>query len=93
MQRCSGRAKNLKKNGDNCTLFIRLRLERHRNNAIAIFRIYQESLTNIARHAEASRVDAVLKHEDNALTLTIHDNGKGFDLGSISQKGHLACWA
>ncbi|HNP21833.1 MAG TPA: histidine kinase [Panacibacter sp.] len=60
-----------------------------RNNAIAIFRIYQESLTNIARHAEASRVDAVLKHEDNALTLTIHDNGKGFDLGSISQKRTL----
>lgn len=47
--------------------------------AIGIFRIYQESLTNIARHAAASKIHALLKIEDNYLWLIITDNGKGFD--------------
>lgn len=60
-----------------------------RNYAIAIFRIYQESLTNIARHAEASVIDAFLKHTDNTLSLIIDDNGKGFDIQSITHKKTL----
>lgn len=44
----------------------------------AIFRIYQEALTNIARHANATRVDAVLTQESNRFVLEIRDNGKGF---------------
>jgi PAS domain S-box-containing protein len=45
---------------------------------IGIFRIFQESLTNVARHADASRVIVRLEHHDNKLLLTIQDNGKGF---------------
>ena len=44
-----------------------------------LFRIFQESLTNVARHAEATAVSARLYREDGRLILMITDNGKGFD--------------
>jgi PAS domain S-box-containing protein len=44
----------------------------------ALFRIYQEALTNIARHANATQVDAVLSQEGDKFVLEIRDNGKGF---------------
>jgi PAS domain S-box-containing protein len=43
----------------------------------AIFRIMQEALTNVARHAQATRVEANLRKEDNDLILQVRDNGKG----------------
>lgn len=47
--------------------------------AVAVFRIVQELLTNVARHAEASSVDITLaRHADN-LHVEVRDNGKGFD--------------
>jgi len=45
--------------------------------ATAIFRIFQETLTNIARHADASEVEARLDSKDSGLTLEVRDNGKG----------------
>ena len=45
--------------------------------ATAIFRIFQETLTNVARHAGASEVKVRLAKEDGELTLEVHDNGKG----------------
>lgn len=45
----------------------------------AIFRIFQESLTNVARHANASRVQARLEREADQLIFQVRDNGKGFD--------------
>jgi two-component system, NarL family, sensor histidine kinase UhpB len=45
--------------------------------ATAIFRISQEALTNVVRHAKATRVNISLKEEDGALVLIIKDNGKG----------------
>ena len=45
----------------------------------AIFRIFQESLTNVARHAHATRVDAQLEREGNHLLFQVRDNGRGFD--------------
>ncbi|PZR27692.1 MAG: hypothetical protein DI535_09750 [Citrobacter freundii] len=44
-----------------------------------IFRIFQESLTNIARHAKAHQVRASLRVTDGLLKLAIIDDGKGFD--------------
>ncbi len=41
------------------------------------FRIYQEALTNIIRHASATRVDVLLAEENRALVLTVKDNGRG----------------
>jgi PAS domain S-box-containing protein len=46
---------------------------------LALFRIFQESLTNIARYAEASHVFAMLKTENGMLNLIVQDDGKGFD--------------
>ena len=43
----------------------------------AIFRIFQETLTNIVRHASASRVDVTLHDKDNEITLKVSDNGRG----------------
>lgn len=45
----------------------------------AIFRIFQESLTNVARHAQASRVEALLRRENDRIIFQVSDNGTGFD--------------
>jgi len=53
-------------------------LELRDPHATAVFRILQESLTNIARHAQASLVEVTMDVEDGAVVLTVHDNGRGF---------------
>lgn len=55
-----------------------------RNLATTIFRIFQETLTNVARHANASRVDAKLIQKENELVLRVKDNGKGITIKQIS---------
>ena len=45
--------------------------------ATAMFRIFQETLTNVARHANASEVGVRLAKENGHLTLEVHDNGRG----------------
>jgi signal transduction histidine kinase len=45
--------------------------------ATALFRIVQESLTNIARHAHATKVQVRLESDGEALRLSIHDDGRG----------------
>ncbi len=47
--------------------------------ATALFRIVQESLTNVVRHAQASKVLVCLHYADEQLLLLISDNGRGFD--------------
>lgn len=49
------------------------------NIAISLFRIYQEALVNVARHAEAKNVITIFEMKDNEASLRIHDDGKGFD--------------
>lgn len=49
------------------------------DTATAIFRIFQESLTNVARHAHATRVEAFLERDQNQLIFQVRDNGRGFD--------------
>jgi len=46
--------------------------------ATAVFRTVQESLTNIAKHAGASRVDVAIEHRDSELTVSVRDDGVGF---------------
>jgi PAS domain S-box-containing protein len=46
--------------------------------ATAVFRILQESLTNVARHAQASMVEATLSRAGKCITLAVQDNGRGF---------------
>jgi signal transduction histidine kinase len=49
------------------------------NASTAMFRIFQETLTNVARHAKATRVEVVLQKQRDRLVLLIRDNGRGFD--------------
>jgi PAS domain S-box-containing protein len=45
--------------------------------SIAVFRIFQETLTNVVRHSGATKVEASLKKDAKDLVLTIRDNGQG----------------
>lgn len=49
-----------------------------------LFRIFQEALTNIARHAGATRAEVVLKKQPDGLVLLIRDNGRGFNPANSS---------
>jgi PAS domain S-box-containing protein len=44
----------------------------------AVFRVLQESLTNVARHAQATEVSVSIVRDDHGITLAIEDNGAGF---------------
>jgi signal transduction histidine kinase len=46
--------------------------------ASAVFRIVQESLTNIAKHAQASHADIAIEQEDGRLVVRVEDDGVGF---------------
>lgn len=51
-----------------------------KERATALFRILQESLTNIARHAGANQVEIALVQDGTGIALSVHDNGRGMDL-------------
>ena len=48
-----------------------------REHATAIFRIYQEILTNVARHADAARIFISMKKNGDEIILQVRDNGRG----------------
>jgi signal transduction histidine kinase len=50
----------------------------------AFFRIFQETLTNIIRHAQASRVDVNLRQDEGALVLEVKDNGRGISEAELN---------
>lgn len=60
-----------------------------RDQATAVFRILQETLTNVARHARASRVWITLKEQSGELILHIRDNGRGITQEEISSSKSL----
>jgi len=49
------------------------------DRSTAIFRIFQESLTNVARHAHATQVEALLEMKSDRIVFQVIDNGSGFD--------------
>lgn len=75
-----------RRNGLPCRLDAPDNLDLDMARAVVVFRIVQESLTNITRYASASQVHVVLRHCDEALTLQVTDNGQGFDLGQVEQR-------
>jgi len=54
------------------------------NSSIALFRIYQETLTNVARHSKATNVKVSMHNEDDNVILRIKDNGIGIEESQIS---------
>ena len=57
--------------------------------ATAVYRIVQEALTNVARHASATRVDVAIMRKGRRLILTVADNGIGFEVGGIDESRAL----
>lgn len=58
----------------------------------AFFRIAQEALTNVAKHADASRVNIQLDTGNGYCSMVISDNGKGFKQNKTSQDGNGGTW-
>ncbi|MDR3393004.1 MAG: histidine kinase [Sulfuriferula sp.] len=54
-------------------------IELNADQATALFRVFQEALTNISKHAHATRVTVNLKRIKNSITLDIADNGRGME--------------
>lgn len=52
-----------------------------------LFRVAQESLSNVARHSGAAKVDILLTSEPDVVTLSISDDGQGFDLSEARDEG------
>jgi signal transduction histidine kinase len=50
---------------------------------IAVYRILQETLTNVSRHAQAGRVSVRLKHDARVISYSIQDDGIGFDSSAV----------
>jgi signal transduction histidine kinase len=90
----------IKRSGMACALEIDGEVELPEPYATAVFRIVQESLNNVAKHAGASKVLVRLAHDSHALTLSIRDDGRGFDaqaprrpealgLAGLRERAHL----
>lgn len=80
-QRRYGIATRLRKSGEACLL--------GRDAEIGIYRIFQEALTNVARHSKATEVSVNLDWGNVDLSLRVADNGLGFDAGAVPYEGHL----
>ena len=54
-----------------------------------VFRIFQETLTNVSRHAHATRVSVTLETDRGALRLEVKDNGKGINMEELARSQNL----
>ncbi len=61
----------------------------NKTHAITVFRIVQEAITNVVRHANATRVDVTLKEYSDNLLINVNDNGTGITKEQISSPGSL----
>ena len=64
-------------------------LELTRDASTAVFRIFQEALTNVVRHAHASKVVVTLSSEPNRIVLEVEDNGEGIRPGAEADSKSL----
>jgi PAS domain S-box-containing protein len=55
----------------------------------ALYRIVQEALTNVIRHAQATRVDVLLERRDDQIVTIVEDDGVGFDPHEAVQSGRM----
>ena len=56
---------------------------------VMIFRAIQELLGNAARHSQASQVKVQIDASDTAVRVSVEDNGRGFDVDNIAEKGGM----
>ncbi len=64
-------------------------LDLPRNTATAVFRIFQETLTNISRHAAANHVEVELRPEGQSLVMEVTDDGKGISVEALTSSRSL----
>jgi signal transduction histidine kinase len=57
-----------------------------------MFRIAQEALNNVAKHANAQRVEIAIRRANGLATLSVRDNGIGFDPDRIESSNREAGW-
>lgn len=61
--------------------------------AICLYRVLQESLLNITKHADTRSAEVALLADETSVTMTVHDSGKGFSapdrIGSLAQTGQF----
>jgi two-component system, chemotaxis family, CheB/CheR fusion protein len=55
---------------------------------LALYRIAQEALNNVAKHAHAGRVDVLLAASDGQMVLVVEDDGIGFEIGDAANDAH-----
>jgi signal transduction histidine kinase len=77
------------RSGIQCKVRLLTREEVASNASTAMFRIFPETLTNVARHAKATRAEVVLQKQQDRLVLLIRDNGRGFDPAAPSHSRSL----
>lgn len=58
-----------------------------REKEIVIYRLFQEAINNVGKHAHASRVNVSARVSEGLFTLTIEDNGEGFDVKEATERG------
>jgi signal transduction histidine kinase len=59
------------------------------DRGIVMFRILQESLTNVSRHAAAHNVDVTVEVDDAKVRMAVEDDGRGFDVSAAEKRGTL----
>ncbi len=59
------------------------------DHSIALFRIVQESLSNIVRHAAAHDVHITLSQDGDGMYLLVEDDGRGFDAAAVDHSTHF----
>jgi signal transduction histidine kinase len=72
-----------------CELSVDEEVELHEPYATAVFRIVQESLANVAKHAQASQVEVHIERTPTTVTLRVVDNGRGFSPGGPRKPNSL----
>jgi signal transduction histidine kinase len=78
-----------RRTGIECTVSVQTPLLTSAATATCLYRICQESLTNIGRHARATHADVLLTSDANGLTMTVSDDGRGFVPCAAEAKGPL----
>lgn len=90
----SGALKNLIDKIDSDSLEINLNIEglskdHDHNIQIVLYRIFQECINNVIKHAKATKLYISLMQDDESINATIEDNGIGFDVAEISDKNGI----
>ena len=63
-------------------------VELDESSQLTVYRLVQESLTNIGKYAQAEQVDISVRNQDGHIEVDIKDNGKGFDMSEVRTSTH-----